>query len=259
MNPTHSSQEGESTKDCIPDAASRLTCIGSSSTMLIIPSPLDAKWKPSDRRTLVTERQSGKEDFTTCTASLKYKNDSTPDSITPPFPREGFAHRECGKVALCTGQPEWSSAQSRHSNTPCPFVCLPGHSFSSAADAELGKALAQVALEAVCRTKTLCLRSAPQDPRESIFIEVHNLLCECGKELGYSCNRHGWCQPRLDAPYPTLVVEVAGQRGQGGRGSTIGHHSERAGHRRMLQVENEGSSIVRRQLLIPGRNKSSAC
>lgn len=176
VNPTHPPQEGESTKDCIPDAASRLTCIGSSSTMLIIPSPLDAKWKPSDRRTLVTERQSDKEDFTTCTASLKYKNDSTPDSITPPFPREGFAHRECGKVALCTGQPEWSSAQSRHSNTPCPFACLPGHSFSSAADAELGKALAQVALEAVCRTKTLPQICTPGPQRKPFHSGVQLTL-----------------------------------------------------------------------------------
>lgn len=54
------SQEGESTseqamKNCVHTTALRLTFMGSSSTMLIIPSPLDAKWKPSDRRTLATE------------------------------------------------------------------------------------------------------------------------------------------------------------------------------------------------------------
>jgi len=82
-----------------------------------------------------------------------------------------------------------------------------------------------------------------------------NLLCERGKELGYSSDGHSRCQPRLDAPDPALVIEVSGQRGQGGRGSTVGHHSEGAGHRGMLQVENEGGSIVRRQLLIPRRGQ----
>lgn len=58
------SQEGDSTseeamKDCVHTTAPRLTCMGSSSTMLIIPSPLDAKWKPSDRRTLAKQRHGG--------------------------------------------------------------------------------------------------------------------------------------------------------------------------------------------------------
>lgn len=84
---------------------------------------------------------------------------------------------------------------------------------------------------------------------------MHNLLCECGKELGYSSDGHSRCQARLDTPDPTLMIEVAGQRGQGGRGSTVGHHSERARHLGMLQVENEGGSIVRRQLLIPRKGQ----
>lgn len=61
ITPTYPPQEGESTleeatKDRFLSVASRLTCMGNSSTILIIPSPLDAKWKPSDRRTLATER-----------------------------------------------------------------------------------------------------------------------------------------------------------------------------------------------------------
>lgn len=51
------------------------------------------------------------------------------------------------------------------------------------------------------------------------------------------------------------MIEVAGQRGQGGRGSAIGHHGEGTRHGGMLQVENEGGSIVRRQLLIPRRGQ----
>lgn len=82
-----------------------------------------------------------------------------------------------------------------------------------------------------------------------------NLLSECGKELSHSSDGHGRSQPRLDAPDPALVVEVAGQRGQGGRGSAIGHHGEGTRHGGVLQVENEGGSIVRRQLLIPRRGQ----
>lgn len=161
------SQEGESTpepamRDCVHKrTVPRLTCMGSSSTMLIIPSPLDAKWKPSDRRTLATERKSDLQDFSTHTVSFKRKNDCTLHPKTPPFSRQGAAHREWGlhtENMTLPEQPVWRSAHSRHTNTSCRFACFPGHFllFSSITAAELGKALTQVSLEAVYRTKTLC-------------------------------------------------------------------------------------------------------
>lgn len=80
--------------------------MGSSSTMLIIPSPLDAKWKPSDRRTLATERKSDLQDFSTHTVSFKCKNDCTLHPKIPSFSRQGddTARTACVKISTLQAQ-----------------------------------------------------------------------------------------------------------------------------------------------------------
>lgn len=189
------------------------TWIGSSRTMLTIPSPLQAKWNPSESRTLRAHESGGGDRVRwgsgpqrTAPAPCTTHRPSGSPLGTPVCGWPCSDHRSlgCGGASRTRGQDKSSGGGQRLAP-----LC-PGPSASQCSgDGGLERAVSGSGLLPASKPKVCTCSRLPQ---AALQAGAGHVLGEDGEELGDGAERQGGGQARGDAPEPALMVEVAGQR-----------------------------------------------